>query len=1153
MHRFLIGLIIWFLSILPVTNNVHAQHSGTNQENRAGIERANALHDEMIRLFQDGRYEEAYVLGEQVVELRRTALGEKHPGYVKSLNNLGALYQFQGHYDKAEPLLVEAYEITRDFFEADHPDHAIALNNLAAFYVTQQRYGEAEPLHLQALKIRRKVFGEDHPDYISSLSNLAFLYYTDQRYAEAELRYKQAVEKIRRIKGTDDPDYVRNLTSLASVYELQGRNSEAERLYKEGVEITRQVQGVDDPDYAASVSDLASFYEDIGRYSEAERLYKEVIEITRKAWGTEDLNYTVAITNLASLYEEVGRYKEAERLYKEAIEIERQVLGLDDPEYGTTVNNLGLLYALQGRYDEAERLYREALEINRKVLGSEHPNYTAVINNLASLYDEKGLYRESERLYREVLEIEREILGADDPGYAVTVVNLATLYYSEGRFSEAERLYDEAIKIQRKALGPDHPDYAATVGNLALLYEDLGRYNDSERLYKEALKIERNVLGADHPRYAATVGNLALLYDILGRYNDSERLYKEALKIERKALGPDHPDYAITVGNLGLLYDSVRRYREAERLHEEAMEIKLNALGPNHPSYAASLGNLAFVLANPLAPGFDLNKGTALFLKEMEVRTRNITETMPGLAFSQQRDMLADLFVGGQGAPILSFAQSDEIVFEAYSHLFQWKGLLLHTLRRQADLIRLGQNPTYAEPVNQLQATRAELAGWFQRASDVQLNAWQVKNDSLSRVKESLEQQLASALPADAFADPLAEIGLEGFQQLLGPRQAFLDIRRHNFWKNGEVLEDRYSAVLTSGSQPVKLIHLGAAAAIDSLLMSWRDEVNQERSGEEPWSELVRLLWRPVVSALPDDLDGLWVSPDGMLARLPWNLLPISTDQTTNLPISMIGSARELLPLLRREDDVLGGGSLLLVGDLDFDAYQSKTTHYMPQYKPLEGTADEVEAIGVLAQARDVPVTMLRQSEGTVNAVVEAMPGSRYVHLATHGFFYGENMEVYAHRTRANRFARRGNRTPRSNRNPLVESGIALSGANVRDSLTFRPYGLLTAEEMLGLDLRNTELVVLSACDTGRGTEVTGQGVMGLQAAIMTAGVESLLMSLWKVPDAPTALLMEVFYEKLWDKGLEKGEALRAAQEVVKERYPRPVYWAAWTLAGKAW
>ena len=140
-------------------------------------------------------------------------------------------------------------------------------------------------------------------------------------------------------------------------------------------------------------------------------------------------------------------------------------------------------------------------------------------------------------------------------------------------------------------------------------------------------------------------------------------------------------------------------------------------------------------------------------------------------------------------------------------------------------------------------------------------------------------------------------------------------------------------------------------------------------------------------------------------------------------------------------------------------------------------------------------------------------------------------------------------------RNPLVESGIAIAGANVRDTSGFSSLGLLTAEELVGLDLSRCSLITLSSCDSALGTQISGQGVMGLRSAILGAGARSMLMALWEVPDDATTRIMTLFYTNLWNANLSKAEALARAQKQMQAdpNFAAPINWAGWVLAGEVW
>ncbi len=276
----------------------------------------------------------------------------------------------RAQYAEAEPLYKQSMEIDRTALGERHPDYATSLNNLAELYHKMARRTEAEPLYKQAMEIRRTALGERHPDYATSLNNLAWLYYETGRHADVEPLFKQAMEICRTALGERHPRYATSLNNLAKLYYATGRNAEAEPLNKKAMEIYRTALGERHPDYAASLQNLAWLYYATGRHAEAEPLCKQAMEIDRTALGERHPDYAASLNNLAVLYRAMGRHAEAEPLYKQAMEIYRAALGERHPRYATSLNNLAVLYRAMGRRAEAEELRKKAMAIHRRPEGN---------------------------------------------------------------------------------------------------------------------------------------------------------------------------------------------------------------------------------------------------------------------------------------------------------------------------------------------------------------------------------------------------------------------------------------------------------------------------------------------------------------------------------------------------------------------------------------------------------------------------------------------------------------------------------------------------------------------------------------------------------------------------------------------------------------
>ena len=312
-------------------------------------------------------------------------LGQDHPNYATSLNNLAALYRAQGKYDQALPLYEEALALIGRVLGQDHPNYASSLNNLAALYRAQGKYDQALPLYEEALALTGRVLGQEHPDYASSLNNLAALYESQGKYDQALPLLEEALALIGRVLGQEHPDYASSLNNLAALYESQGKYDQALPLYKEALALRHRVLGQDHPNYAQSLNNLALLYESQGKYDQALPLYEEALALIGRVLGQDHPNYAQSLNNLALLYKSQGKYDQALPLYEEALALIGRVLGQDHPDYALSLNNLAVFHANRGDFAAALPLLQQAISIWRARLGDEHPDTQSSIQSLQVL------------------------------------------------------------------------------------------------------------------------------------------------------------------------------------------------------------------------------------------------------------------------------------------------------------------------------------------------------------------------------------------------------------------------------------------------------------------------------------------------------------------------------------------------------------------------------------------------------------------------------------------------------------------------------------------------------------------------------------------------------------------------------------------------
>jgi len=330
-----------------------------------------------ICLYHDGRYNEAKVLFNQVVETRKRVLGTEHPSTLTSIANLASTYWSQGRWKEAEELDVQVIETKKKVLGQEHPDTLTSMANLASTYRNQGRWMEAEELEVQVMETRKRVLGQEHPSTLTSINNLALTYQNQGRWKEAEELEVQVIETRKRVLGQEHPHTLTSINNLASTYRNQGRWKEAEELEVQVIETRKRVLGQEHPDTLTSINNLASTYQNQGRWKEAEELEVQVMETRKRVLGQEHPHTLTSINNLASTYWNQGRWKEAEELEVQVMETRRRVLGQEHPLTLTSMNNLAWTWKGQNRDAEALDLISSCLELLTRKLGANHPNTLA--------------------------------------------------------------------------------------------------------------------------------------------------------------------------------------------------------------------------------------------------------------------------------------------------------------------------------------------------------------------------------------------------------------------------------------------------------------------------------------------------------------------------------------------------------------------------------------------------------------------------------------------------------------------------------------------------------------------------------------------------------------------------------------------------------
>ena len=638
------------------------------------------------------------------------------------------------------------------------------------------------------------------------------------------------------------------------------------------------------------------------------------------------------------------------------------------------------------------------------------------------------------------------------------------------------------------------------MGCLADYYSRLGNYNKAIELGRQALNIRKQTLGEKHPNYATSLNNLANYYSGLGDYNKAVELGTMAMNIYKETLGEKHPDYASSLSNLASYNYQCHNYQEAYRLLSKSIRTRKH-----------------IVLS---------------MFKEATSRTRQ--------TFWNKNNAEFDFF--------LSFclkAHNQDYNGELYDYsaLFT-KGLLLNAETNARDVILESGDTAIVKQFDALQSVRIMLNKQYEKPiAERTLNC-----DSLENVAELMERELIKSSKAYGDFTRSLTITWKDVQNELADGDVAIEFISTPFLDNDSVM---YIALaLKKGYPEPKLIPL------------FEEKTLKELSNDNPndAQQLFHLVWNPLLSEL-EGTRNVYFSPSGALYNIGIENLPISAAERMSDRYNMyrLSSTR----LLALHPHSTSERKTALFGGLDYEmrpqdvasnnlknAYHSEfiaqnrdaSADFMERggFGALPFSLKEVKSASKLLEANGYECHLFEGKDGTEEAF-KSLSGKKVkvVHLSTHGAFVPKKEAKNTKQKNNFRFIRFDDAAPQAQEEDqsLTRSFLVMAGGNMLKNYDSIPEGIddgiLTAQEIAHTDLRGCDLVVLSACETALG-DITNEGVMGLQRGFKKAGANTILMSLWKVDDQASSLLLTKFYENLLSKKMPKIDALKKAQDYVR-------------------
>jgi CHAT domain-containing protein/tetratricopeptide (TPR) repeat protein len=966
-----------------------------------------------------------------------------------------------------------------------------------------------------------------------SYANICFnkgrIHYFNQNYIEAEKWYSIAKSRIEVLVGKLHINYIATLVNLAVVYEVLNNFEKAELDYLEAKDLMEKLFGKDHPRYSIILNNLGVLYQNMNLFEKAEPIYIESKDLKRNAFGENSIDYAIALGNLANLYQEIGNFEKSEKLFIEAKPIFESDINFDHPDYLIYLQAFATLCHRMGKFESAEKCYHEQLSI------------------LYQKYDENNLQI-------------NEVLN-----------NLGLFYYGIGNFTKSEKCLLEAQYILENKIGKKNQDYARVLGNLGSLYQYLGEFEKAKVHFLESLEILDSIGLEDSYIYIKNLMSLANLFENVGDFTKSEEIFIKIISLPRNKFSDEV--YATCLNGLGFLYTAMGLYHKADPILLEAKNLRSKVHGKQSPEYSCSLNNLA----QNYWYSYRLDSALPLIIEAYEIQKSILERASRHLSESELTNFSNSFSHSLERNLSFAFYLKD-IVPTCYDMTLFLKGFLLSSSSRNNKIAIID---TLA---NQKYITLKSL---YRRLS-VEYSKKTSENKIIPDLEEKayfLEKELAekvSEFNMEFYNVPWAKVLSQ-----LSIGEAAIEFVHYKFNNKKQTDSTIYGALilyhgclkpvfiqLFDEKQLIQLLSINKGSNFISQLYASRGATPIK---SESLQGLYNLIWKPLDSILQYSKT-IYYSPSGLLHQI--NFDAIIVDENMNLSdrfkLVRLGSTRSLVveDILERDtsnNSILFGGinynldTTLIKLDththeiwvsnkeiLSFTYADRELIERGNNWGYLPGTEKEIRGVSKIFQKSNFNSTTFTgnyATEESFKAIGRDIISPRVLHIATHGFFFPDSKSSF----QSVDVNVREEPVFKISDHPMIRSGLILSGGNYAWK-EGKPYkegmedGILTAYEISQMNLSNTELVVLSACETGLGDIQGNEGVYGLQRAFKIAGAKYLMMSLWQVPDEETKEFMITFYRNWLNEKRSIPDAFRITQKEMREKYNDPYLWAGFVL-----
>lgn len=986
-----------------------------------------------------------------------------------------------------------------------------------------------------------------------AISGKAANLYQQQKYSESIEPLESALRLCSRDSGMKDDDYYYMLAVLTECYFNIGKRDSAIKRGEPVAGYFEKMKRTNDAMYNKVMIMLGHSYSSQERYPASIECFEIALPYYKKTATTKDFKdfYLLSAVTLAEAYTSASMFEKSLELNSVLVNEIRNHSGALSPIYSRVVTNIGNTYYMLGVYDSAMSRYRESLQIVEKLFGKEHVSYAEGLNNIGLVYKDRGVYADAVSSFEQAVQIFKKNNAAESISYAEILGNLGNCYMYLGNSERAQQLFITSVELLRKNIASDYNiKVIRGIANLAFWYKNVPGGNDTIRrfavnAFHHVRRLMETTKFTENSNYATVLSNIGDCYVDLRKYDSAITFIKASLDLKKKLKTENTDGYAISLGHLAAAYKEAGQFNESITYYNHAITLLKGLYGDHFPSVSSAVSNLAttyFAMK-------DYKTADSLFKYQYLLKRRYVLENTEALSEAEKEDFALTLRLINYMASNIRTEEKSLMLANDWvlNNAMFYKGLLLESSRGLTTAFSKFTDPSLKKAAQEFldlktmigQELLKPLAVRSKNVADMQSRA------------NTLERDLAKN--SSDYRNWKDQFNIDWMKVRQNLKEGEVAIEFVSYYMLGNRINSgraEYAALLIRKGKPEpEFIHLFSETAFNKLLSKsssqeavvkklYRSTIKSASSQPQASDSLYHLIWKPLMPHL-QNVKSIYFAADGVINNL--NLAAIIKPDGKRLvedyEFIQLSSTRNML----KNNPQPTFSNMQLWGGVQYDGNSSTSNNRSAAFTYLPGTLTEVNEIVSTANQSGKKSKTFIAADANESAFKSLSGNSPEVlHIATHGFFFPDPSKETQQSD--NRFAQ--------SENPLLRSGLALANANSNwNSQTVsadQQDGILTAYEIADMDLSNTKLVVLSACETGLGDVKSGEGVYGLQRAFKMAGVNYLIMSLWQVPDLETKEFMQTFYKKSL-AGTPIRKAFRETQLAMNQKY-QPYQWAAFVL-----